>query len=156
MRATPLTTTGPQNLHPARAPGRPVPHTRWTKHRGLVSGYYEISNATNIKQLGGLFSYVSASVSLGFGPSASTIVFTNGHIVGLGLGLAIGFGDASGVSGLSKTYTYTFGRTTGWFMDLLWDQGLPGGLNTAALLRFARLELRHNPWVQTLSTCKAA
>jgi hypothetical protein len=36
VRATPLTTTGPQNLHPARAPGRPAPQTRWTKHRGLV------------------------------------------------------------------------------------------------------------------------
>ena len=37
MRATPLTTTGPQNLHPARAPRRPAPQTRWTKHRGLVN-----------------------------------------------------------------------------------------------------------------------
>ena len=39
MRATPLTTTGPQNLHPARAPGRPVAQTKWTKHGGLVSGF---------------------------------------------------------------------------------------------------------------------
>jgi hypothetical protein len=38
VRATPLTSTGPQNLHSTRAPGRPVPHTRWTKHRGLVRG----------------------------------------------------------------------------------------------------------------------
>jgi hypothetical protein len=40
VRATPLTTTGPRNLHAAAAARSPVPHNEWTKRRGLVTLYF--------------------------------------------------------------------------------------------------------------------
>lgn len=42
MRATPLTATGPRNLSTARPSASPVPHTRWTKRRGLVNPHVQL------------------------------------------------------------------------------------------------------------------
>lgn len=112
-----------------------------------VDAFVQVSNATDLSQLAGPFTYIAGSAALGGGGAG--VFFWNNHvgsgvIVGGDVGVSIGAG-LSGVLGESDSWVTELGGWFGWEADLARSAFslaekvlLPNGINTGAVIADAR------------------
>jgi hypothetical protein len=117
MRAAPLTSTGPRNLHRTTPPRRPDPHTRWTNRRGPVSSLFKSAS---------LYLWGGAKVDYNF-------LRTHKHAIACSA-LALGFAFSL-VSGAGEVYEIQTGLREG----KQWIEIVRGGSKVVVAHRWAAL-----------------
>lgn len=88
---------------------------------------YQVSNATSLSDLSGMFQYITLSGEFGDGASATVFWGLNADhklIYGAELGPAFGAGVQAS-TGVSNTYAHTFGGLTAMLARIAWDGANP-------------------------------
>jgi hypothetical protein len=89
---------------------------------------YEISNATNLSQLGKTFFFYTTNIDIGPGATVTVFISPNGRTYGVYIGPSFGEGFAKG-PGVSYTRVLKLHGWAASFSDLIWDlQTSPGGV----------------------------